>query len=169
MWVTSAIYDVPYTGRGWGQQVLGGWQVATISTVQSGGALNVAVLGGVARLNTGVAQRANRVKDGNLSGTERGISRWFDTGAFELAPMYSYGNAETRGLILPGLFNIDLNIKKAFTFTESTRLEFRAEFFNVMNHTNLGIPGNTLGSPNFGVIASAEPARVSQMSLKLVF
>jgi hypothetical protein len=169
VWVSSAIYDVPFAGKGWTRQVLGGWQVATISTVQSGGAFNIAVLGAAARLNTGTNQRANRVSDGNLSGSARGIDRWFDTNAFQLAPLYTYGDAETRTLILPGLFNIDLNFKKAFTFTESVRLEFRAEFFNVMNHTNLGLPGNTLGSPNFGVIASSEPARVSQMSLKLVF
>ena len=169
VWVTSAIYDLPSVGHGWMKQVAGGWQVATISTVQSGGALNVAELGGVARLNTGTAQRANRVKNGNLSGAARGINRWFDTSAFDFAPLYTYGNSETRTLILPGLFNIDFNVKKAFRLTDITRLEFRAEFFNVMNHTNLGIPGNTLGSPNFGVIASSEPARVSQMSLKIVF
>ena len=124
---------------------------------------------GVARLNTGTAQRANRVKDGNLSGDARGVSRWFDTSAYEFAPLYTYGNSETRTIILPGQFNVDFNIKKAFKFTEAVRLEFRAEFFNILNHTNLGIPGNTLGSPNFGVIASSEPARVSQMSLKIVF
>jgi len=67
------------------------------------------------------------------------------------------------------LFNIDFNLKKAFRFTESRQLEFRAEFFNILNHTNFDMPGNTLGSPNFGVISAAEPARVSQMSLKFVF
>ena len=169
VWVSSAIYDLPFRGRGWTRQAIGGWQVATISTVQSGGAFNVAVLGGVARLNTGTAQRANRVSDGNLSGSDRNINRWFDANAFQFAPLYAYGNSETRTLIMPGLFNIDFNVKKAFIFTEARRLEFRAEFFNVLNHTNFSAPGNTLGSPNFGVIAGSEPARVSQMSLKLVF
>jgi hypothetical protein len=98
---------------------IGGWQVATISTVQSGGAFNVAVLGGVARLNTGTAQRAERVSDGNLSGSDRTINRWFDTNAFQFAPLYAYGNSETRTLIMPGLFNIDFNVKKAFIFTEA--------------------------------------------------
>jgi hypothetical protein len=70
---------------------------------------------------------------------------------------------------MPGLFNIDFNVKKAFTFSEARRLEFRAEFFNVMNHTNFSAPGMTLGTANFGVIAGSEPARVSQMSLKFVF
>ena len=85
------------------------------------------------------------------------------------APLYTFGNSETRTLIMPGLFNIDFNLKKAFRFTETRQLEFRAEFFNIMNHTNFDSPGNTLGSPTFGVISAAEPARVSQMSLKFVF
>jgi hypothetical protein len=70
---------------------------------------------------------------------------------------------------MPGVANVDMTLKKAFSFTESVRLEYRAEFFNAFNRTNFGVPGNTLGTPNFGVIASAGPARVSQMSLKLVF
>jgi len=169
VWVTSAIYDLPYRGHGFVGQVLGGWQAGTIATVQSGGAFNVTELGGTARLNTGSAQYPNRIKDGNLSGSQRSINQWFDTSAFVFAPLYTFGNSETRTLIMPGLFNIDFNLKKAFRFTESRQLEFRAEFFNILNHTNFDMPGNTLGSPNFGVISAAEPARVSQMSLKFVF
>jgi hypothetical protein len=169
VWVTSAIYDIPYQGKGIVGQILGGWQAGTIATVQSGGAFNVTELGGTARLNTGSAQYPNRIKDGNLSGSERSIYHWFDTSAYVFAPMYTFGDSETRTLIMPGLFNIDFNLKKAFRFSESRQLEFRAEFFNILNHTNFDMPGNTLGSPNFGVISSAEPSRISQMSLKLVF
>ena len=84
---------------------------------------------------------------------QRSIYQWFDTSAFVFAPLYTFGNSETRTLIMPGLFNIDFNMKKAFRFTESRQLEFRAEFFNIMNHTNFDMPGNTLGSANFGVIS----------------
>jgi Carboxypeptidase regulatory-like domain len=169
VWVSSAVYDLPYHGRGVAGRVLGGWQVATIATVQSGGAFNITELGGVARLNTGTAQVSNRIANGNLSSSQRSIYHWFDTSAFVFAPMYTFGNSESRALIMPGLFNIDFNAKKAFQFTESVRLEFRGEFFNILNHTNFDIPGNTLGAPTFGVISSAEPARISQMSLKIVF
>jgi len=64
---------------------------------------------------------------------------------------------------------VDVNLKKAFRLTERVRLEYRAEFFNFFNHTNFSSPGGTLGIPQFGIIASAGPARVGQMSLKLVF
>jgi hypothetical protein len=70
---------------------------------------------------------------------------------------------------MPGLANVDLNLKKAFSISESIRLEYRAEFFNFFNRVNFGQPGSVLGTPQFGIISAAGAARVSQMSLKLVF
>jgi hypothetical protein len=168
-WVSSAIYDLPFRASGVLKHVVSGWQLGTISTVESGGAFNVGVQGASARLNSGAGQRPNRIADGNLSGSERSINRWFDTEAFVLAPLYTFGNAETRTLIMPGLFNIDMNATKDFYLGERVRLEYRAEFFNLLNHTNFSMPGNTLGTPTFGVISTAGPARVSQMGLKLIF
>ena len=66
------------------------------------GANNVTELGGTARLNTGSAQYPNRIKDGNLSGSARGVNQWFDTSAYVFAPMYTFGNSEIRNLIMPG-------------------------------------------------------------------
>jgi hypothetical protein len=149
--------------------VLGGWQLSTIASIQSGGAFAVTVQGGAARVNTGSDQRPNRLREANLSSSERSIFRWFDTDAYAVAPMYTFGSEETRTLIMPGLANVDVNIKKAFLLREGINLEFRAEFFNFFNRTNFGQPGSVLGTPNFGIIASHGPARVSQMSLKLVF
>ena len=59
--------------------------------------------------------------------------------------------------------------ERAVALLERMDLEFRAEYFNVLNRTNFGQPGNVLGSPSFGIISAAGPARVGQMSLKLVF
>jgi hypothetical protein len=176
VWTTSAVYELPF-GRG--QKflnqggavncVLGGWQLSSIASIQSGGAFAVTVQGGAARVNTGSDQRPNRLREANLPSSERSIYRWFDTDAYVVAPMYTFGSEETRTLIMPGLANVDVNIKKAFPLHEGINIEIRAEFFNFLNHTNFGQPGSVLGTPNFGIIASAGPARVSQMSLKLVF
>ncbi len=167
--VTSAVYDLPFRRSGWAAVAVNGWQLSTITTLQSGGAFAVQVLGGVARLNSGSEQRANRLRDGNLPESGRTITRWFDTDAFVAPPMYTFGTEETRTLIMPGLATVDLNIKKAFRFKEGVQLEYRAEFFNAFNRTNFNAPGNVLGTPNYGVIAGSGAARVSQMSLKLVF
>ena len=174
--VTSAVYELPF-GKGMKflnsggplGVIFGGWQLSSILTFQSGGAFNVGVQGASARLNSGSDQRANRLRDGNLPSDQRSIYRWFDTDAFTLAPLYTFGSEETRTLIMPGLANVDVNLKKAFRFAERVSLEFRAEFFNVLNHTNFSAPGATLGTPQFGIISSAGPARVGQMSLKIVF
>lgn len=125
--------------------------------------------GGSARVNTGSDQRPNRLRDATLSSANRDIFRWFDTDAYTFAPLYTFGSEETRTLIMPGLANVDVNLKKAFLLKEGINLEFRAEFFNFFNRTNFGQPGSVLGSPNFGIISTHGPARVSQMSLKLVF
>lgn len=174
--VTSAVYQLPF-GKGMRflnnggvlGYIAGGWQLSSIVTLQSGGAFNVGVQGGTARLNSGSDQRADRVRDGNLPSDERSINRWFDTEAFVMPPLYTFGSSETRTLIMPGLANVDVNIKKAFRLAESVNMEFRGEFFNFLNHTNFSAPGNILGTPQFGIISSAGPARVGQMSLKLVF
>jgi hypothetical protein len=176
VWTTSAVYELPFgKGRRLLNQggplnfVLGGWQISSIFTVQSGGAFAVTEQGGGARVNTGSDQRPNRIREANLSSSDRNIYRWFDTGAYEFAPLYTFGSEETRTLIMPGLANVDANLKKAFALHERMNLEFRAEFFNFFNRTNFGQPGSVLGTPSFGIISSAGPARVSQMSLKLVF
>ncbi|MEX2261299.1 MAG: TonB-dependent receptor [Bryobacteraceae bacterium] len=176
VWVSSAVYELPFgRGKKFLNQggalgfIAGDWQLSSIVTIQSGGAFNVQVQGGSARLNSGSEQRANRLRDGNLPSSERSIGRWFDTDAFVAPPMYEFGSEETRTLIMPGLANVDVNIKRAFRFGEKLNLEFRGEFFNFFNRTNFGAPGNVLGTPNYGIIASAGPARVGQMSLKLVF
>jgi hypothetical protein len=169
VWVTSAIWEMPWNPRGWAGALVGGWQLSTISTLSSGGPFSVVVNGGAARINTGGAQRPFRIRDGNLPSGERTIQRWFDTGAFVAPPLYTYGNAESLSLIMPALINFDFGLKKAFTLREGVRIEYRAEFFNAFNHTNFGRPGVALGAPDFGVISTAGPARILQMGLKIVF
>jgi len=58
---------------------------------------------------------------------------------------------------------------KNFALTENARLQFRAEFFNAFNHTQLGTPGATLGVAGFGSVSSARDPRIIQFGLKLSF
>jgi hypothetical protein len=176
VWVTSSVYELPFGSgrkfldrRGITDVILGGWQLSSILTIQSGGAFAVTMQDAAAGLNTGSDQRPNRILDANLSSSERSISRWFDTTAFVRPPQYTFGSEETRTVFMPGLANVDATLKKSFRLLESMNLEFRAEFFNLFNRTNFSQPGNVLGNPSFGIISSAGPARVGQMSLKIVF
>ena len=65
--------------------------------------------------------------------------------------------------------NVDVSLVRAFSITERTSLQFRAEAFNVANHANFGLPVADLNSSNFGRILSAAPPRLLQFGLKLMF
>jgi hypothetical protein len=70
----------------------------------------------------------------------------------------------------PDLLNIDAAIRKQFSLSESRRLEFAVEMFNVANHANFANPVNSLSSPAFGrLVSTSTRARELQLSLKFLF
>jgi hypothetical protein len=117
----------------------------------------------------GGRQRANRIKDGTLPGDQRGVARWFDTTAFVNPAQFTFGNSARNVLRAPGRVNFDVMLAKHIPITESIRLDFRTEAFNVTNTPPLGFPGATVGTPQFGVINNAGDGRIIQFGLKLNF
>ena len=69
----------------------------------------------------------------------------------------------------PNLDQWDFSADKNFRIFEQARLQFRAEFFNLPNHTNFGIPNTQTTSAAFGTIRSTYPSRQGQFALKLIF
>lgn len=175
--VVSFVYQLPF---GAGKRFLsssrvlssfvGGWFVTGIGTTQSGAPMSVQALTDVS--NTGTSfQRTDVLFNPNLSSSERSRARWFNTSAFVNPTTFRYGNA-ARGLVdLPGISNWDLSLVKDTTIKERLRLQFRGEFFNAMNHTNLSSPDQTWGDVNstFAMISSAKDPRLIQLGLKLLF
>ena len=95
---------------------------------------------------------------------------FFNTAAFAVQPFGTFGNVGRNTLIGPRLLNWDFSAHKNFNFTETRRLQFRYEAFNLWNNTNYNRPGNSVSAPaTFGRITAAQPARVMQMALKLYF
>ena len=80
-----------------------------------------------------------------------------------------FGNEGRNVVRGPGIETVDLSLFKSFSITESTRLQFRAEAFNLLNHANLALPENDLQSPAFGQILQAAPPRLLQLALKFYF
>lgn len=76
-------------------------------------------------------------------------------------------------LVGPGYVNTDVSLSRNVPLrflSESGRLTFRAEAFNVFNHPNLANPGNKLASATFGKITSVSaPPRIMQFSVKVIF
>jgi hypothetical protein len=118
--------------------------------------------------NTGGSDRPNVVCS-PTSGFEQSVYQWFNTSCFAAQPLYTYGNLGRNVLHGPGRENLDLAIHREFVVKERTRLQFRAEAFNLTNTAAFGAPGASFGSGTFGVINSAGLGRNIQLALKLLF
>jgi hypothetical protein len=80
-----------------------------------------------------------------------------------------FGNEGRNTVRGPGIANVDLSLLKSIRLDERARLQFRAEWFNIANHANFGLPDNDLASPNFGRVLEAGSPRLAQFGLKLVY
>jgi hypothetical protein len=98
------------------------------------------------------------------------VGQYFDTTPFSLEQVGQLGNASRRFFHGPGINNFDLALLKDTKLTETVDLQFRAEFFNVFNHTQFqNANGNISSSASFGFVQGAADPRIGQLSLKLNF
>ncbi len=172
--VASAIYKLPFDRPGnfigrnpIGRAILGGWELGTIVTAQSGFFFTPLVSPNPA--NTTTPARPNRVCDGNLPTGQRTIDRWFNVSCFPSAAAFTFGNSARQVIAGPGTINLDALLDRTFNLTESKSLEFRAEFFNATNSVNFDGPDMTVTQPQAGTITSAQPARIIQLALRFMF
>ncbi|HEY3939959.1 MAG TPA: hypothetical protein VGL97_21200, partial [Bryobacteraceae bacterium] len=103
-----------------------------------------------------------------LPSSQRTIAEWYNTACFVAPPPYTFGNAGRNIIIGPGLETWDLGADKDFHLTERFGLQFRSEFFNVLNKANFGLPNGSIGSAAAGTITSViTNARQIQFALRL--
>ena len=81
----------------------------------------------------------------------------------------NFGNAGRNIARADGIFGLDLSLLKNFALSDTLRVQFRAECFNLPNHPNFGLPVTDLASPGFGSILEAAPPRLMQLGLKFLF
>jgi hypothetical protein len=174
----SGIYDLPI-GRGrrvdlsnrFLNYALGNWQVNSIFLARSGLPYNIFVNADVANTgNLGWLQyeRANLVGDPHLDHPDR--ERWFDTGAFEIPALYTFGNLGRHRLRSAAYWNLDLSVFRTFPLGEGKRLELRVEAFNVVNTVIYGPPHNDMTDPDFGKVTGvANTPRILQFAARVVF
>ncbi len=94
---------------------------------------------------------------------------FFNPAAFTLANPGQFGNAGRNILVGPGLADVDFGLFKEFPFGEDRRVQFRAEFFNLFNHPNFGLPDNLLESSTFSRPLTASAGRDIQFAMKIMF
>ncbi|MGH9163254.1 MAG: TonB-dependent receptor domain-containing protein, partial [Vicinamibacteraceae bacterium] len=169
----SLVYELPFgPGQAFGSGATGalghliaGWRVSSITTLRSGYPFTVFALGDPADVGSGET-RATLVGDPTIA--DPTIERFFNTDAFA-TPVGTFGDLGRNTMTGPSFKNVDLSIIKTVRLGGTRELELRAEFFNLFNHTNFGIPGNVVDSATFGQLTSASTARDIQLGLKFIF
>lgn len=178
--VVSFAYELPVgKGKVFGggmnravNAVVGGWSVDGLLTFSKGYPIATALQGGVLWDGT---QRPNLIGDPSTSGPiESRLNNYFNTAAFSRPAPDTYGTAPRNlNYRTPGVKNADVSILKNIAITESKRLQFRAEAFNVTNTPTFGTPNSTFGASNFGVIngyaGGVIGARQVQLAVKFYY
>ena len=169
--VLSLTYELPFARNlsGIPRQMFHGWELNTIITLQTGAPFHVSTIADPSDTGMIFLKMPLRTCDGNLSPSQRACDRWFDTTCFPLPAFRTFGNAGIRYLDGPGYKNVDFSLNKRFSITEAQSSQFRSEFFNFFNHTNLNFPVATLESALFGRILGAHSARVIQFGLEFAW
>jgi hypothetical protein len=170
----SYLYQLPF-GKGQkflsglhgvGNAILGGWQLNGITIAHGGFPLGMTMA--TNQSGTGIGNRPNDICNGTLS--DPGVHEWFNVSCFATPGVGTLGNAARTTLYGPGQVNFDTSVFKNFRITETSELQFRSEFFNILNHAQFAIPATALGSSTFGTVTSTvNAARQVQFALKYVF
>ena len=168
--VGSFTYALPFllnSSHALVKQTLGGWQTNGIVTLQSGFPFNIVPNGDPA--NTGRSNERPNVS-GPIS-TNCGSGNLSNCIQKSFAPAtYAYGNLGRNVLFGPGLYNVDFSAFKNFPIVERATLQFRSEFFNLLNTPAFSNPNATVGTGSFGTITSTKSDnRQIQFALKLLF
>jgi len=144
----------------------GGWNIQGILSLASGFPFSVTAAN-VHNTGSFIPQYANRVGDGKLENPTP--TRWFDLSAFTQPSLGTQGNAARNILDGPGYKNFDFSVTKNNRLTERVNLQFRAEFFNIANHPNFGLPNGNISNTARGTITSVADGRDIQLGLKLIW
>ena len=173
----SVIYELPFgRERAFGghfttpvlSQLISGWQVDSIVTLASG--VPLVITCGICVFPATRPDLVGNPNQGTSGSATARLNEWFNTAAFAVNQPFNYGNVartlpNTRG---PGQANTNFSIIKNNVFFERYKLQFRAEFFNVFNRVEFGLPDTNYGDSTFGIISSqVNIPRQIQFGMKL--
>ena len=177
----SWVYQLPIgNGRKWStgirglDHVLGNWQVNGITSLSTGPPYDIGISGDIA--NTGMAGGASYGYERlNYLGGPRTLpnptpTNWINTSAFAAPAPFTFGNLGRNSLRADWARNLDFSIFRDFPITETKRVQFRFESFNLFNTPVFGTPDQSFTDPTFGqVFSTANSPRQLQFGLKFYF
>jgi hypothetical protein len=173
----TGVYQLPwgpgraYLNSGLVSKIVGGWEASGILTLQSGQVTWIQDSVNTAQTFS-LAFRPNLIGNPVLPKDQRTLAKWFNTSAFVApAPLTLGTSNKTPGLYGPGWVNLDFGLHRSIhlPLTDSTRIEIRAEAFNIFNRANFQPPEAAFGTGTFGQVTSAQAGRVVQFGAKLWF
>ena len=142
----NAVYRVPFNAN----RFVSGWQVSGIESWRTGVPFTPVVgFDNAHLLNNFTGSLPNVISGCDVYANQSRV-QWFNPACFTLPPAGTIGNLGRNTLRAPGYTALDMNISKDTKITERTSIQFRAELFNIFNHTNFGVPSQSL----FGSSAS---------------
>jgi hypothetical protein len=173
----SYTYDLPFGhGKMFGANMnravdflLGGWALVGIDSYQTGLPITITAANGVS--NSNGQNRPDVVPGVSMIPANQGPSQWFTAAAFRTAVAGTYGNAGKNILEGPPQLNLDFSVFKNFRLAERRWLQFRSEFFNIINHPNFQGNGiqRSFDLAGAGTLTAANTSRQIQFALKLTF
>jgi hypothetical protein len=172
----SYVYTLPFFKQqeGFVGHVLGGWELSGIVYLNSGHAFTAS--SGVDRGGLGLAGNTFSGGRPDMNGSPNlnaphTATKWFDTSVFSAVPSSQIrpGNEKRGTIVGPPTKRWDANLFKNSKLSERFTLQFRAEAFNVLNHTNFDTLRTTQTSGTFGKVLTARDPRQLQLALKLLF
>ena len=166
--VFSGNYELPFDAHGAAGHIIRGWALSGISTMQTGQPITLTL--NFDNANTGTTNWPNRTGSGKPA--NQNINNWIDAASFAFPPQYTFGNAGRNILTGPGFLSTDLSLQRNFKvkLSDRSRVEFRAEAFNLFNTPQFGNPNAALGNPAFGTIGgTARSNRQMQLGLRVIF
>jgi hypothetical protein len=162
----SGTYNLPGHRYVWSR----GWQLQVVGTMQSGFPLSAIVSADVAGTGSPIVNRPNLVGDPNISNPTP--SRFFDPSVFKVPDLGTFGNAGRNVIIGPGIQNVDAALARTIRVSDAVRAQFRADFYNVLNHPNFVAPPtmqNFADSTDFGSLFVARSPRIVQLGVKFLW
>jgi hypothetical protein len=182
----TGVYQLPFgksrtfmNSGGVKDALLGGWDLTTVSLLETGPWLTPSISSSADQSNTNVVNRGavlrpDVVSNNFYAGQSR--AQYFNLAAFAPTPAGAgrFGNAGVGILQGPGTAAVSLGVAKQFHITERAHARFETTFTNVLNHTNFAPPVTAIDSSTFGALTGPQTAenagnRTGQAALRVDF
>src|SRR5450432_151805 len=173
---TSLVAQSPGFGGGAARLITRDWQVSPIVSLFTGNPIQITD-GKDISLSGQNLDRPNVIAPDQVYGSPKTVAAYLNPSAFQCAgsnaacTVFSgqFGNLGRNSVYGPGQINFDVALSRRFQVRERWRLEFRSDFFNIMNHGNWNNPTSVITSGTFGQITSFGSPRLIQMAMKVYF